>query len=265
MESPPFVPSPPSSTSSNNSYFVPQICTDAMSQPPELDLRAIYRSQRSRPYPQPVLMSSNGSINLSNESPAESSAPLPIPCPATLVPPAMSPRTIQSTLATNNNIDAMLLHAIVNGLLTTIANHKTDTAMQFHHFTEQVRGLQDRILEYEETFKRAPEGYVLNNKHIPHFCIPCGHGLSRLAKWIKLNDDRTVSGFTDTDGPKSTPHIIDLYAQPDDHYTKDGEPKPALPLPPWFRFLLVVASVYFTILHNALVDLDDWGLTRKVH
>src|SRR6266850_2058111 len=136
MESPPFIPSPPTTTSSNNLYFTPQICADTTSQPPELDLCTIYRSQRSRPYPRPILMSSSGSINLSNVSPTESSAPLPIPRPATPVPPAMSPRMIQSTLATNDNIDAVLLHTIANGLLTTIANHETDTAMQFHHFTE---------------------------------------------------------------------------------------------------------------------------------
>jgi len=65
----------------------------------------------------------------------------------------MSPRTIQSTLAANNDIDAVLLRTIVNGLLTTIANRETDAVMQHHRFTEQIRGLQDRILEYEETFE----------------------------------------------------------------------------------------------------------------
>src|SRR6267142_2079536 len=158
-------------------------------------------------------MSSSRSINLSNVSPAESSAPLPIPCLATPVPPAMSPRTIQSTLATNDDIDVVLLRTIANGLLTTIANQETDTVMQFHRFTEQVKGLQDRILEYEETFKRAPKGYILNKGH-----IPCGHGLSRLAKWIKLNNDGMALGFADTDGPKSMLHIIDLYTQPDNRY-----------------------------------------------
>src|SRR6266850_6899269 len=176
MESPPFISSPPSSMLSNDSYFIPQICTDTMPQPPELDLRAIYRSQQSHPYPQPILMSSNGSINLSNVLPAESSAPLPIPRPATPAPLAMSPRTIQSTLAANDNINAVLLRTIANGLLTTIANRETNTAMQFHRFTEQVRGLQERLLKYEETFERAPEGYTLNDGRIPHFRIPCGHG-----------------------------------------------------------------------------------------
>jgi len=177
----------------------------------------------------------------------------------------MSPRTIQSTLAANPDIDAVLLRTIANGLLTTIANRETDATMQHHRFTEQIRGLQDRILEYEETFKRAPEGYILNNGRIPHFHIPCGHGLSCPAKWIKLNDDGTVSGFADTDGPKSDPHVADLYAQPDDQYTEEGEAKPTLPLPLWFCFLLVGPSVDFALLHNALVDLNDWGLTCKVH
>src|SRR6266850_1596558 len=210
-------------------------------------------------------MSSNRSINLSNVSPAESLAPLSIPRPATPIPPAMSPRTIQSTLATNHDIDAVLLRTIANGLLTTIANWETDTAMQHHRFTEQIRGLQDRILQYEETFERAPEGYILNDGRVPHFRIPCGHGLSCLAKWIKLNDDGTVSGFADTDGPKSVPHITNLYAQANDQYTEEGDSRPALPLPPWFRFLLVGPSVDFALLHNALVDHDDWGLTREVH
>src|SRR6267142_2267017 len=210
-------------------------------------------------------MSSSGSINLSNVSPAESSAPLPIPRPATLAPPAMSPRTIQSTLAANDDIDVVLLHTIANSLLTTIANRETNTVMQFHWFTEQIKGLQDRILEYKETFERAPEGYTLNNGHIPHFRIPCGHGLSHLAKWIKLNNDGTALGFTDTNGPKSMPHITDLYAQPDNQYNEEGEAKPALPLPLWFRFLMVGPSVDFALLHNALIDHNDWGLTREIH
>jgi len=66
-------------------------------------------------------------------------------------------------------------------------------------------------MEYEETFEQAPEGYTLNDRRIPHFRIPCGNRFSRLAKWIKLNDNGTASGFADTDGPKSMPHIIDLY------------------------------------------------------
>src|SRR6267142_471650 len=221
MESPPFIPSPPSSTSSNDSYFTPQTCTNTTSRSTELDLRAVYRSQRSRPYPRPVPMSSATSINLSNVSPAESLAPLPIPRPATPVPPAVSPRTTQTILATNDDLDAVVLRSIANGLLTTIACRETDMAMQHHRFTDRIKGLEDRILEYEETFERAPEGYILNDGRVPHFRIPGGTGLSQPAKWIKLSDDGRVSGFADTDGPKSSPHVADLYAQPDDQYTEE--------------------------------------------
>src|SRR6266850_5003184 len=98
-------------------------------------------------------MSSNASINLSNISPTESSVPLLIPCLATLAPPAMSPRTTQSTLAADPDINAKLLHIIANRLLTTIINHKTDTAVQYCCFVEQIQTLQDCILHYEKTFK----------------------------------------------------------------------------------------------------------------
>src|SRR6266850_8360164 len=185
MESPPFIPYPPSSTSSNGLYFTLQICADTSPSSAEVDLCAIYQSQRSRSYPQPDQMLSNTSINLSNISPAKSLAPLPIPCPATPAPPAMSPQTTQSTLAANPDINAELLHTIANGLLTTITNCKTNTAMQYQRFTKQIQGLQEWILQYKETFKRAPEGYTINDGHIPHFHIPCSNGLSCLAKWIK--------------------------------------------------------------------------------
>src|SRR6266850_5125723 len=77
-------------------------------------------------------------------------------------------------------------------------------------------------MEYKETFEWAPEGYTLNNGHIPHFHIPCGNGLSRLAKWIKLNNDGMASGFTNTDGLKSMPHIIDLCGLQQAHSTSES-------------------------------------------
>src|SRR6267142_2680261 len=143
MESPPSIPDPPSSTSSDDSYFTPQICTDSTLQPPELDLRAIYQSQRSRPYPRPVLMSSSGSINLSNVLPAESSAPLPIPHPATPALPAMSPRTTQTILATNDDIDTVLLRSIANGLLTTTSVKKN--LSYFHLFLSYPQNKRNKM------------------------------------------------------------------------------------------------------------------------
>jgi hypothetical protein len=42
---------------------------------------------------------------------------------------ALSPCTIEMTLWTQPDIDATLLRSIANGLLQTIANHETDTAI----------------------------------------------------------------------------------------------------------------------------------------
>jgi len=106
---------------------------------------------------------------------------------------------------------------------------------------------------------------MINDGRIPHFCIPTGHGLSRLAKWIKLNDNGTALGYADTNGPNTMPHIINLYTEANDQYNEEGEAKPALPIPAWFHFLMVGPSTDFQILHNALLAHDDWGLTRKVH
>jgi len=143
----------------------------------------------------------------------------------------MSPRTTQSTLATNPDIDAELLHTIANRLLITIPNQETDTTIQYRRFSEQIQALQDHILHYEETFERAPDGYILNNGCIPHFRIPHSNRLSCPAKWIKLNDDGTISGYAETDRPNTMPLIIDLYAEANDQYDKEGETKLALPIP----------------------------------
>ena len=137
--------------------------------------------------------------------------------------------------------------------------------MQYRWFTKQIQGLQEHILQYKETFKWAPEGYTINDGRIPHFHIPCGHRLSCLAKWIKLNNDGTALGYADTDGPSTLPHIIDLYAEADNQYDEEGKAKPATPIPAWFRFLMVGPTADFQILHNALLTHNNWGLTCKVH
>jgi len=168
-------------------------------------------------------------------------------------------------LATNPDINAELLHTIVNRLLTTIANQETDTTIQYRCFTEQIQVLQECILQYEETFEWAPEGYTLDDSCIPHFHIPRGNRLSRPTKWIKLNDDGTASGYVDTDGPSTPPHIIDLYMEANDQYDEEGKAKPALPIPVWFRFLMVGPTTDFQVLHNALLAHDNWGLTREIH
>src|SRR6267142_1908650 len=90
MESPPFIPSPPSSMSSNDSYFAPQICTNSTLQPPDRDLRRIYRSQRSRQYPRPApttssTLSSFAPSRTDSSPPSLAKRPMPR-CNTTILP-----------------------------------------------------------------------------------------------------------------------------------------------------------------------------------
>jgi hypothetical protein len=74
-------------------------------------------------------MSSNGLYNASNKSPNEALIQLPPQLASTLAPLALSPRTIQTTLQTQPDLDTTLLWAIANGLLQTITNREAETAI----------------------------------------------------------------------------------------------------------------------------------------
>lgn len=201
---------------------------------------------------------------MSNESLALSDTPLPIARISTPANRGMSPQTVQSTLSANDNLPAPILHKICNGLLDTLAMRETNLAILKDNYQQHVDDLQQRVLRYEETFEQAPKGYQKNDGKLPHFKIPIGKGLSWPAKWIKRNDDGTVSGYTDTVGPNEHPYIIDIFAQPDYKYSADAEPFPAMPLPQWFCQLLGRPTAEFATLLRVVEEQNDWGLSREV-
>jgi hypothetical protein len=83
-------------------------------------------------------MSSNGSFNVSNESPNKAPLQLlPQDNPITL-----SPHTIQTTLQTQPDIDTTLLRGIANGLLQTIANWETDTTVAAKRYEDCIHMLE---------------------------------------------------------------------------------------------------------------------------
>jgi hypothetical protein len=125
--------------------------------------------------------------------------------------------------------------------------------------------LATRLANYEEEYDTAPKGYQLNNGRLPHFCIPLGDRVYALAKWIKQNEDGTVSGVYEGQGPKDNEHIIDVYATPFCSPTSpEASHDPAEPLPPWYQYLLVGPGNDFQTLQKAVADLDDWGLAREI-
>jgi hypothetical protein len=253
----------PISVSSSDSRYPKLVLCDVHGEP--LDLADKYRQQRqlairSAPPRSSFVdpMSSVGSYNASNELPVE--APLSIPPrPSASSPMPLSPRTIRSTLDANSNIDNAMLRTITNGLLQTIADREASISVATKCYEDRLHHLEQKVLHYEETFNHPPVGYELNNGKVANFQIPVSDGLYQEAKWIRLNDDGTVSGYHSTQGPNQQPYTIDLYASPD--FSADS---PLKPLPAWFRHILTGPGGNFQILQQAVADTEDWGFAREV-
>ena len=96
------------------------------------------------------------------------------------------------------------------------------------------------------------------NECFPGLTIGNSNGVHRPVKWVKLLDNCTVSGFTEGDGPGSTPHIFHIYAQP----TVRGQPVEALPV--WFEERVIGPMLQYHELYEAARELDDWGIAANI-
>jgi hypothetical protein len=204
-------------------------------------------------------MSSNASFNTSNESPLKAPVPLPPHLASTPAPLALSPCTIQTMLQMQPDLDATLLWGITNGLLQTITNRETNTAVSTKQYEDHIRTLEQWVLHYEDTFNEPPTGYILNNGKISDFHIPISSGLYQEAKWICLNDDGMVSRYHSTQGPNKQPYIIDLYTAA--NYSID---LPLKPLPLWFHCMLTGPRGDFQLLQQTVANTGDWGLAQEI-
>jgi hypothetical protein len=127
---------------------------------------------------------------------------------------------------------------------------------------EQIKGLHNCIEHYENQFKQAPDGYIINNGQVPQFYIPLGNRVHCPTKWIKRLDNSRVASFHEGQGPNESLYVIDLYAQAD--MVGHGEENPIKPIPTWFYTLLLGPSGNLTHLQHKIEDLNDWGLAREV-
>ena len=67
-----------------------------------------------------------------------------------------------------------------------------------------------------------------------------------------------VSGFTEGDGPGSTPHIFHIYAQP----TTRGQPVESLPT--WFEERIIRPMLQYHALYKVARKLDHWGIAADI-
>jgi hypothetical protein len=190
---------------------------------------------------------SDASFNPSIESPMDDATTwdttdaLPIPPPlsntafrAVALAPAVSPRSALAILDSNDDIDPDALRAIARGLTVTLQQRDAYYAQQRRRNEQRIMELEKRVGGYEEIFDSALEGYEENNGRLPHLAIPVGDRRYKGAKYIKQLEGGWVAGFTDEDGPHSTPHIAELFASPA-YNINDTTDDPAEPMSPWFR------------------------------
>src|SRR6266404_3907719 len=180
----------------------------------------------------------------------------------------LSPQSVCNAIATTN-LDPPALHAIIDALVETsnsrhqqyLRQARTEAAEHkaaIEKLEENLKFAESRLLDYQETFIKAPDRYVANDR-LPTFTIPLREGSDVPAKWIKQLDDGRVTGHSKHDSTGDLPYIKEIYAAP-----QDSALDPAEVLPFWVRETLQGSAIQYQELRRAVRDLDDWGLYAEV-
>src|SRR6266446_4963507 len=161
------------------------------------------------PFPEPQLLSQPIPIPLNQNNsttgvPRQLSAgntPYPwapdVPIKLNIPLGRLSPQSVCNAIATTN-LDPPALRAIINALIETsnschqqyqrqIRTQNQEHKAAIDKLEEDLEFAQSCLLDYQETFVKAPDGYVANDR-LPMFTIPLGEGSDVPAKWIKQLD-----------------------------------------------------------------------------
>src|SRR6266436_10091928 len=180
----------------------------------------------------------------------------------------LSPQSVRNAVATTN-LDPPMLRAIINALVETSNSrhqqyqHQVQAQNEEHKaainkLEEDLEFTQSHLLDYQETFVKAPDGYVANNR-LPTFTIPLREGSDVPTKWVKQLDDGCIVGYSEHDGTGDLPYVKEIYAAP-----MDSALDPPEVLPHWIWETLQGASIQYQKFRQAVRDLDDWGLYAEV-
>src|SRR6266403_344276 len=161
----------------------------------------------------------------------------------------LSPQSVRNAIATTN-LDPPALRAIIDALIETsnsrhqqyLRQARTEAAEHkavIEKLEESLEFAESRLLDYQETFVKAPDGYVANDR-LPTFTIPLGEGSNVPAKWIKQLDDGRVAGHSEHDGTGDLPYVKEIYTAP-----QDSALDPAEVLPFWIRETLQGSAIQY--------------------
>src|SRR6266478_5482515 len=137
----------------------------------------------------------------------------------------LSPQSVWNAIATTD-LGPPALRAIIDALVETLNSRHQQYLRQaraeamehkaaIEKLEESLEFTESCLLDYQETFVKAPDGYVANDR-LPTFTIPLGEGSDVLAKWIKQLDDGCIVGHSEHDGTGDLPYVKEIYAAPQD-------------------------------------------------
>ena len=180
----------------------------------------------------------------------------------------LSPQSVCNAIATTN-LDPPALRAIIDALVETsnsrhqqyqrqVCAQNEEHKAEVNKLKEDLEYAESCLLDYQETFVKAPEGYRANDR-LPTFSIPLGKGSDVPTKWIKQLNDGHVMGYSEHNGTGDLPYVKEIYAAPQDSALDLPEV-----LPHWIQETLQGASIQYQEFRQAVRDLDDWGLYAKV-
>jgi len=190
----------------------------------------------------------------------------------------MSPNTVATALALNQDMSVDTLRNLANSLLATIRTraeahgHLVDTTteeiQELRTELEQTRdslGLANKHLEeFVEAFEVPPDGFEENTGQAPRFFIPLGEGVEVPPKWVKRLRGEKVAGYTSRQNKHDTPYIADLYASPKHSDADANLNLPSEPMPGWFRRILVGGIGNFDTMVGEANKLEDWGVGADI-
>ena len=174
----------------------------------------------------------------------------------------LSPTSVQNILTATPNPSPEQFKSIINGLAAMIRIRNDVHREKVEGLESDITALQQQLNNNDDGdgCAKCPPGYEENNGRLPNFTIPLDDGTERFACFIKQLDDGRVAGLHSLAKGEEEAQIIELYASPD--YSSD---KPLEPLPTWLCHRLWGDHTTYSILKDAVNDLDDWGLLADVH
>src|SRR6266478_7156956 len=207
----------------------------------------------SQPIPIPVGANQNNSAAGEPRQLSAGHTPYPrapdVPIELNIPLGRLSPQSVRNAIATTN-LDPPALHAIIDALVETSNSRHQQYLCQaqaeaaehkaaIEKLEENLEFAKSHLLDYQETFIKAPDGYVANDR-LPTFTIPLGEGSDVPAKWIKQLDNGRITGHSEHDGTGDLPYVKEIYAAP-----QDSVLNPAEVLPFWIRETLQGSAIQY--------------------